>query len=291
MRQNEPQPIPVLTLPDGGRMPRLGQGSWHTAERPARRAGEIAALRRGVEAGMTLIDSAEMYADTRSESLVGEAIRGIERERLFLVSKVYPHNAGADRIFSCCAGSIERMGAGYLDLYLLHWRGSVPLSETVDCMEELVRRGMIRRWGVANFDLDDMQELWRVPHGDRCAVNQVLYHLGSRGVEFDLLPWMRREGVALMAYCPLAQGGRLRRGLFADPAVRQVAAAHNATPAQILLAFLLHQQGVAAIPQSGSEAHAVENAAAAAIRLSGEELALLDRAFPAPTRKVPLDIQ
>ena len=180
----------TVTLPDGTQVPALGQGTWYLGEQPAVRARELAALRTGIEHGMTLLDTAEMYGGGRSEELVGEAIRPYDREKLFLVSKVYPHNAGRPEIFRSCENSLRRLGTEYLDLYLLHWRGSVPFAETAECMEELVRKGRIRRWGVSNLDTDDMEELWGVPGGAQCQVDQVLYHLGSRGVEYDLLPWL-----------------------------------------------------------------------------------------------------
>ncbi len=217
----------------------------------------------------------------------------LERDELFLVSKVYPHNAGRDRIFDSCRASLDRLGTGALDLYLLHWRGDVPLAETVACMEELRAEGLIRRWGVSNFDVADMQELMSVPGGDACAVNQVLYHLGSRGIEFDLLPWQDAHGIPLMAYCPLAQAGRLARarGLLRDPSVAEVAARHDATPAQVLLAFVIRSGTVVAIPKASTPAHARDNAAALDLRLTGDDLALLDRRFPAPARKTPLDME
>lgn len=268
----------------------IGQGTWFLGEHPAKFDQEKAALQAGIEAGMTLIDTAEMYGEGKAEKLVGSAIQGYDREKLFLVSKVYPFNAGRKNIFRSCQRSLERMKTDYLDLYLLHWRGSIPLSETVECMEELKEQGLIRSWGVSNLDTGDMQQLFRVPQGDHCAANQVLYHLGSRGIEFDLLPWLRRHQVPVMAYCPLAQAGSLRRGLMGSPAVRQAAQAHGATPSQILLAFLLAQPGVVPIPRSSQAAHTLENAKAAQITLSREELAALDRAFPAPSHKVALDI-
>lgn len=280
-----------VALPDGSKAPRLGQGTWHLAERADRRGSELEALRRGIGLGMTLIDTAEMYGEGRSEELVGEAIRGIPRESLFLVSKVYPHNAGRNRIFESCRRSLSRLGTDTLDLYLLHWRGSVPLAETVACMEELISQGLIRRWGVSNFDADDMEELWNTPGGKRCAANQVLYHLGSRGIEYDLLPWMRRRGIPLMAYCPIAQGGTLRRGLMESAAVKSVAEKYGATPTQILLSFVMRGGDVIAIPKAGTARHTLENAGAGLVDLSEGDLAGLSQAFPAPKRKVPLDMR
>ena len=204
--------IKTITLAAGDIVPALGQGTWYLGDDPAKRAQEVSALRTGMGAGMRLIDTAEMYGDGRSEKLVGEAIAAAPREELFLVSKVLPENAGEKHICQCCDATMNRMGVDYLDLYLLHWRGSVPLAETVRCLEQLKELGKIKNWGVSNFDIGDMEELWRIPGGRNCQVNQVLYHMGSRGIEYSLLPWMREHRVALMAYCPLAQGGSLRRG-------------------------------------------------------------------------------
>lgn len=280
-----------LTLRDGRQMPRLGMGTWRLGEGLHPRAQELAALRAGIDAGIRLIDSAEMYGDGATEELVGDAIRGAEREGLFLVSKVYPHNAKRHDIEQSLDATLGRLATDYLDLYLLHWRGAIPLEETVECMEELVEGGKILAWGVSNFDTDDMEELASVAGGDRCAVNQDLYHLGSRGVEFDLLPLMRRHQIPLMAYCPLAQAGRLRGDLIGSDAVRQTATAHGCTPMQVLLAFVLCHEDIIAIPRSSSAQHVLENFEAREIELSDEDLARLDGAFPAPTRKAPLDIE
>ena len=279
-----------LITQSGAPAGRVGQGTWYLGEHPDTFAQECSALRAGIEAGMTLIDSAEMYGEGTAEHLVGQAIRGYDRERLYLVSKVYPFHAGRHDIFQSCENSLRRMGTDYLDLYLLHWRGSVPLAETVACMEELKARGRIRSWGVSTLDTADMEELFEVTGGTSCLTDQVLYHLGSRGVEYDLLPWLRRHKMPLLAYCPLAQGGGLRRGLLASPAVRAAAQAHGASACQVLLAFLLAQPGVTPIPRSSAEKHTLENAAAQDIRLTAEELAALDAAFPAPNRPTPLDI-
>lgn len=283
----------TVKLPDGTLVPAIGQGTWYMGDDPARRASEIEALRTGVACGMTLIDTAEMYGEGAAERLVGEAIAPLDRDGLFLVSKVYPHNAGRAHIFGSCRASLDRLGVGALDLYLLHWRGDVPLAETVACMEELRAEGLIRRWGVSNFDVADMEELMSVPGGDACAVNQVLYHLGSRGIEFDLAPWQAARAIPLMAYCPLAQAGRLARarGLLQDPSVAEVAARHDATPAQVLLAFAIRSGDVVAIPKAAAPEHARDNAAALDLRLTRDDLALLDRRFPAPARKTPLDME
>jgi len=271
--------------------PVLGQGAWHIGDDPSKAKDEIAALRLGVELGMTLIDTAEMYGEGRSESLIARALEGMPRDRVQLVSKVYPHNAGRRRIGAACDASLRRLQTDYLDLYLLHWRGSVPLAETVNCMEDLVRSGKILRWGVSNFDTDDMEELWDIPDGSNCAANQVLYHLGSRGIEFDLLPWMKAHGVALMAYCPLAQGGTLSRRLGEDGTLRAVARKYGVGVMQLLLAFVLRQEQTIAIPKAGSPAHVRENAAASNLSLTPEDWVLIDRAFPPPARKTGLDMQ
>ncbi|KAG5497729.1 hypothetical protein JKF63_03995 [Porcisia hertigi] len=280
----------VTRLPDGTAVPALGQGTWRMGDNPERRASEVAALRAGIAAGMTLIDTAEMYGNGRSERLVAEAIKETPRDKLFIVSKVLPSNASRSRIFRSCYASLRNIGTDYLDLYLLHWRGDVPLSEAVSCMEELVQSGKIRRWGVSNFDVSDMKELWRVPSGKKCAVNQVLYHLGSRGIEYDLIPWHAQHNVPVMAYCPIAQAGELKPALYTSNAVQNVAARHSATVTQVLLAFVLHSGQVMAIPRSGSPAHTMENAAADDIELTDVDMAELNAAFPAPTHKTCLDV-
>jgi diketogulonate reductase-like aldo/keto reductase len=272
-------------------LPRMGQGTWHLGDDPAKRAEEIAALREGVSLGMTMIDTAEMYGEGRAETLVGEAIRQIPREKLYLVSKVYPHNAGKSRIFRSAESSLRRMGTEYMDLYLLHWRGGASLPETVECMEELKRRGLILNWGVSNFDTVDMKELFSFPDGDHCAVNQVLYHLGSRGIEYELLPFLKDHRVPVMAYCPLAQQSLLKPELFASKAVREVAARHHLTPAQVLLGFILRDPFLIPIPKAGSVKHARENAAMLSMQLMPDEIELLSNTFPAPGYKTPLDVE
>lgn len=266
-------------------------GTWCLGEGRNPREQEFEALRAGLDAGVRLIDTAEMYGEGLAEELVGDALRGYDRSQVFLVSKVYPHNAGRPEIFQSLDASLRRLNTDYLDLYLLHWRGSVPLRETVECMEELVEAGKILGWGVSNFDIDDMEELWDVPKGDHCLVNQDLYHLGSRGVEYALLPWMRRHGVPLMAYCPLAQAGSLRRGLVQNKAVDEVARRHGVTAMQVLLAFVLSTPGTIAIPRSSRADHVRQNVATASLELTSDDLALLNRAFPAPTHKLPLDME
>lgn len=271
-------------------MPRLGQGTWYLGEHPDKRCNEIEALRTGIEEGLTLIDTAEMYGEGKSESLVGEAIAPYDRSKLFLVSKVYPWNAGRHQIQKSCQASLKRLGTDYLDLYLLHWLGPVPLEEVAEGMEALVRRGLIRRWGVSNLDLEDMEELWSVPGGSYCQVDQVLYHLASRGVETVLQPWLKAHKQALMAYCPLAQGATLRSRLLKNPALQQMADEKGCTIYQLMLAFLLAQENVIPIPRTGSAAHVKENAAALDLTLTSEDLRRLDKICPPPTKREPLDI-
>lgn len=270
--------------------PAIGQGTWYMGENTRLRQKEVDALRVGIDLGLTVIDTAEMYADGGAEEVVGEALQGGLRDKVFLVSKVYPWNAGGKKAIAACEASLRRLKTEVLDLYLLHWRGNYSLAETVEVMETLIAQGKIRRWGVSNLDYSDMQELMRVRGGDACAANQVLYHLGSRGIEYDLLPWCQQQAMPVMAYCPLAQAGRLRDGLLENSTVREIAAAHGVSAAQILLAWVISHQGVIAIPKASSVAHVQENAAALNITLSRDELARLDNAFPAPGRKTPLDV-
>lgn len=270
-------------------LPAIGQGTWYMGESAGQRRAEVAALRAGIDLGLRLVDTAEMYADGGAEEVVGEALQGL-RDKAFLVSKVYPWNAGGKKAIAACEASLRRLKTDYLDLYLLHWRGGFSLAETVEVMETLVDQGKIRRWGVSNLDYDDMQELMQVAGGDVCATNQVLYHLASRGIEYSLLPWCQQQQMPVMAYCPLAQAGRLRSGLLNNDVVNKIAYAHRATAAQILLAWVISHHGVMAIPKAATIKHVEENAAALAITLSAQELASLDAAFPAPNRKTPLDV-
>ncbi len=270
-------------------LPAIGQGTWYMGENSGQRRAEVSALRAGVDLGLTLIDTAEMYADGGAEEVVGEALNGL-RERVFLVSKVYPWNAGGQKAISACEASLRRLKTDYLDLYLLHWSGNFSFAETVEAMEALIAQGKIRRWGVSNLDADDMQALWQIPGGKRCATNQVLYHLGSRGIEYDLLPWCQQHHLPVMAYSPLAQAGRLRSGLLNHPVVNEIAHAHCASAAQILLAWVISHHGMMAIPKAASVGHVQQNAAALSITLSAQELAVLDKAYPAPKSKTALDM-
>lgn len=272
-----------VVLPTGESVPALGQGTWMMGEDQARRKDELSALRDGIERGMTLIDTAEMYGDGASEELVGEAIAG-RRDGIFLVSKAYPQNASRRRLPVACEQSLGRLGTDRIDLYLLHWRGGVPLAETVEAMEALRAEGKIRHWGVSNLDLADMQELVDVG-GESCATDQILYNLTRRGPEFDLLPWLEERKMPVMAYSPVEQGRLLRHKELAA-----LAAERGATAAQLALAFVLGREGMIAIPKAGSAAHVAENAAALDLDLGPEDWAELDRIFPPPTRPAPLDM-
>lgn len=280
-----------VTLPDATALPALGLGTWRMGESPATsaaRAAEVAAVRLALDLGYRLIDTAEMYGEGGAEQVVGAALsqwiaQGGRRDEVFVVSKVYPHNASRRGTLAACERSLARLGLDRIDLYLLHWRGQHPLRDTVAAMEELVAQGRIRHWGVSNFDVDDMAELWRVPRGDRCAANQIYYSATTRGVEFDLLPWQRARNVAAMAYCPIDQG-RLAR----DAAMQAVGVRHGVSAAQAALAWVLRQPDMIAIPKALREAHLRDNLAAASLRLDADDLAAIDRAHPPPARKRPL---
>jgi diketogulonate reductase-like aldo/keto reductase len=274
----------LVTFSDGTTVPVLGQGTWEIGDDPPRRDEEQAALSRGIDLGLTVIDTAELYGEGRSEQLVGEVIAG-RRDEVFLVSKVRPENASEMKMMLACEKSLERLGVDRIDLYLLHWEGRVPLEETVDAFQELVDEGMIARWGVSNLDLRAMERLVDIDGGNDCAANQLLYNLGSRGVEFDLLPWMQARDMPMMAYSPLGRGGLLEHPLVTDIADR-----HDASPAQVALAAVLRQDGVIAIPKASTVEHVEANAEALEIRFDAEDLDRLDRAFPPPTKATPLDI-
>ena len=275
--------MPTVTLPDGTMIPALGMGTWYMGESAARAAAEVAVLREGIERGLGLIDTAEMYANGGAEKVAGEAIKG-QRERVFLVSKIMPQNASAAGVARHCEASLKRLGTDYLDLFLLHWPGPYPLEQTVAAFEQLRAAGKIRRWGVSNFDTDDMEALFATPQGTNCATNQVLYHPDERGIEFDLLPWSRAKKMPVMAYSPLGQAGRLLR----SPALKAVAQRHDATPAQIAIAWSLRDGNTISIPKSANPEHLRENVRAAAISLSTADLAEIDRAHKPPARKASL---
>ena len=274
--------VPRMALPDGTHVPALGLGTWKMGERRNNAAREASAIKLAVTLGMTLIDTAEMYGDGGAERVIGEALAG-RRDEVFLVSKVYPHNAGRKKAIAACEQSLRRLRTDHLDLYLLHWRGSIPLAETVDAFEQLQRDGKIARWGVSNFDVDDLEELFLLPGGDACATNQVLYHLGERSVEWSLLPWLRARKVPIMAYSPLGQGE-----LLGNAELARIAKTVRATPAEVALAWMLRQQDIMVIPQSSDLAHVRANRRATDVELDNMTLAALDAAFPPPRGPTPL---
>jgi diketogulonate reductase-like aldo/keto reductase len=279
----------TVTLPDGESRPALGLGTWRLGESARQRRAEVAAVRSAFEIGYRVVDTAEMYGEGGAEEIVGEAITGAlrsgvaRRSELFVVTKVYPHNAGRDGLRAACERSRKRLGLDTIDLYLLHWRGSHPLAETVEGFEALRSAGWIRHWGVSNFDRDDMMELAGLPQGARCAANQVYFSLGERGAGFDLLPWLQHRSVPLMAYCPIDQGR-----LAGDATLREIGARRGASAAQVALAWVLAQPGVMAIPKAVREVHLRENFAAAELLLTREELIEIDTHFPPPRQRTPL---
>ena len=274
----------LVALPSGERIPALGQGTWRFADDSRHRQDEIEALRLGLDLGMTLIDTAEMYGDGAAEELIGEAIAG-RRDEVFLVSKVLPDNATRSGTIAACERSLRRLQTDRIDLYLLHWRSRRSLGGTVAACVELLRAGKIRYWGVSNFDVADMEELAAVADGSDTAANQVLYNLARRGIEYDLLPWCRGRNVPVMAYSPGEQGHQLDR-----PVLKRGAGRLGATPAQVALAWLLRHDDVIAIPKAATSAHVRENRAALDLRLGERDLADLDRAFPPPKAPRPLEI-
>ena len=273
-----------LHLPSGAPMPVLGLGTWRMGEAGSRGADIVNALRLGIDLGMTLIDTAEMYGEGGAEEVVAKAIAG-RRQELFLVSKVYPHNATRKGVVAACERSLKRLGTDHLDLYLLHWIGEVPFEETLAGFADLQRAGKIRNHGVSNFDAKDMARWYKLPDGNAVASNQVLYNLARRGVEFDLLPWCRRHKVPVMAYSPIDQGS-----LLSKHPLKQLAARRGVTPAQAALAWVLHQEGVVAIPKAARPEHVRENRAALDLELTPDELAELDRSFPPPRSAKPLEM-
>jgi diketogulonate reductase-like aldo/keto reductase len=286
-RDNPPmsaKPIPVTRLPSGEAVPILGQGTWNMGEERRRRADEIAALRAGVDLGMTLIDTAEMYANGEAETVVAEAIAG-RRDEVFIVSKVLPENASERGTIAACEASLRRLRTDRIDLYLLHWRGSPPLKATLKAFAALKRVGKIRHWGVSNFDLSDLEELSALPGGKQVATNQVLYNLKRRGIEHDVLPWCLARTIPIMAYSPVDQARLLR-----NSELQAVAARHGATSAQVALAWVMRRDGIIAIPKAGTIAHVRENRAAVGLRLTPDDLAALDRRFPPPERSHPLEM-
>jgi len=279
----------TITLPDGERIPVLGQGTWRMGENESAYADEVAALRLGIDLGMTLIDSAEMYGEGRAEKVVADAVES-QRDCVFIVTKVYPHHASRTELPNACERSLKRLRTDAIDLYLLHWRERTPpLKETVETFETLREAGKIKRWGVSNFDLDDMEELWSIENGSNCATNQVLYNLENREIEFDLLPFLHQHStlshrLIVMAYSPVGHG----RGLLENATLKKIAKRHDATAAQIALAWVLRQPDVIAIPKASDEKHVRDNARSIHIKLAKDDLADLDREFPPPRSKKSL---
>jgi len=276
--------VKTFQLPSGQKLPAFGMGTWRMGENAQRRQQEIAALRRGMELGVTLIDTAEMYGEGGAEEVVAEAV-GDRRSQVFLVSKVYPHNASKQGAIAACERSLKRLKTDILDLYLLHWRGSVPLAETLDAFETLKQAGKIQDYGVSNFDADDMKEAIALSGGEAIATNQVLYNLTRRGIELNLLPWCEKQAIPIMAYSPIEQGRLLK-----DQTLEKIATAHEMSAAQVAIAWLLHQDNVVVIPKASRIEHVEQNYAAINLKLSVEELEMLDRAFPQPARPIPLEM-
>ena len=276
--------IPTVIMPGGSRVPALGQGTWMMGERASEASREIDSLKRGIELGMTLIDTAEMYAEGGAERIVAKAIEG-QRDKIYLVSKVYPWNAGRRGTIDACRRSLDRLKTDRIDLYLLHWRGEHPLVETVEAFERLKSDGLIGAWGVSNFDTSDMEELVSVSSGGNVAANQILYNLNRRSPEFDLIPWCRARNIPIMAYSPVDQGA-----LIANAALIHLAKAYQATPAQVALAFLLRQGNVIPIPKTSSVHRVEENRAAIDLEITDADWQALDRLFPPPKRKMPLEM-
>ena len=274
----------TVTLKNGTGVPVLGLGTWRMGERGSERAAEVKALKLGLDLGIRLIDTAEMYGEGKAEEIVADAVVG-RRDEIYIVSKVYPHNASRKGAIAACERSLKRLQTDRIDLYLLHWRGSHPLAETVDAFETLQKDGKIRSWGVSNLDADDMRELEGVPGGKHCICDQVLYHLGSRGIEWELLPYCQKAKIMVMAYSPLGQGPILRK-----PALKTIADKHGCDPAAIALAWVLRQPGVIAIPKASKPEHVRANMQALAVELDADDLKALDAAFPPPKRGSPLDM-
>ncbi|GAB2567833.1 aldo/keto reductase [Gracilibacillus alcaliphilus] len=279
----------MVQLLDKARFP-IGMGTWHMGDSPAKWKQEIEALRYGLEHGIEVIDTAEMYGEGNAECLIGEAIQGINREDILLISKFYPNHAAEPDLGHALKQSLKRLGTDYLDMYLLHWRGSIPLQQTISDLEKYVEQGIIRSWGVSNFDMADIQEMWKLEGGKHGAANQVLYNIASRGIEYDLLPLQRSRSLPTIAYSPIAQGDTRGDAVTENPVVQEIAERHGATVFQIMLAWTIRQGDVVSIPQSSNVKHIQENIEAASISFSEEDIRLLDQVFPAPIRKMPLDI-
>ncbi len=274
----------TYTFRDNRKVLTLGQGTWNMGDDDTLRKTELEALRTGIDLGMTVIDTAEMYGNGRSERLVGEAIRG-QRDKVYLISKVLPSNASRQGTLRACENSLKRLQTDHLDLYLLHWQGRYPFEETVEAMLQLKQEGKINEWGVSNIDVGGMEEFYAIPGGNTCAANEVVYNITRRGIEYDLIPWCCEHNIPVIAYSPVEQGR-----LASHPVLTEIARRHNATPTQIALAWVIRTPGIIAIPKAASASHVKENYQSLTIELTKEDLIRIDNAFPAPTRKMPLDM-
>lgn len=281
----------MVQLPNGEEYPIFGIGTWYLGDSEETYEQEKAVIQYALQHGVTLIDTAEMYGNGKAEKLVGDAIQGFDRESFKIVSKVLPQNAGKQNMRRSLEASLKRLQTEYLDLYLLHWRGRVPLEETVAAFEELKAEGKIKAWGVSNFDVEDLEELRQEPNGEQGQLNQVLYHLGSRGIEVALKPYMEQKGMPVMAYCPMGQGGALNKKMRHNETIQTIAKEHHISDMQVILAWVLHQKNVVAIPRTSKLEHMKENIAAQKIRFTEAELSKLNQVFPAPAERVPLDIE
>ncbi|MTV83251.1 aldo/keto reductase [Secundilactobacillus folii] len=274
----------------GQHVPAIGMGSWNMGDDPLKENDEINAIHAGLDAGAKVIDTAEMYGSGNAETLVGKAIKNIARDQVYLISKVLPSNASKAKMEQSLDASLKRLGVDEVDLYLYHWRGGVPLSETVDELQRLTQAGKTKAWGISNFDIDDLKELWQLPNGSKAAANEDLYNLSSRGVEYSLLGWQKAHDLPFIAYSPVGAPDSLDSHLDEDKTIQTVAKRHQASIYQILLAWVIRQPQILAIPQSSNAKHAADNIHAGDISLTKDDLALLDKAFPAPTKKLPLDV-
>lgn len=279
------------TLKDGSLMPRIGIGSWHIGENVKFYEQEKEALKTALDLGVRLIDTAEYYSDGKAESLIGDVIKDYNRSDLFIVSKVLPQNAGYENFFKSLESSLNRLSTSYLDLYLLHWKGSIPLHETIRCFKKAQDMGLIRNWGVSNFDTSDMEKLYKIDGGKQCSVNQCLYNLVSRGIEYDLLPNLIQNHIGFMAYCPLGDGGKLTEKLINDEIVCSIAKKYNISPYSVLLSFTLRNPNVISIFKSSSKQHMIENLKGLQINISEEDFKLLDERYPSPKKRTYLDVK
>lgn len=270
---------------------KLGIGTWKMGDHFINRKEELTSIRYALDNGIKLIDTAEMYGNGNSERLIAEAIKGYDRDKLYIVSKVLPSNAGSKNIFNSCEKSLKNIGIDYLDLYFLHWKGSIPFEETISCMEKLKAEGKIKNWGVSNMDIDDMEEILSIKDGKNCLVNQVLYHHGSKGIEYSLKNFTDKNNIATMAYCPLAQGGKLKNQLLFSESVLKISEKYEISPIQVLLAYMLQKENTISIPKASKLTHMKEIVACMNIRIQNEDILLLEKEYPKPTRKLPLDIE